>query len=42
MAGAISGAVSRTCTAPFDRVKIMMQASEKKLTVIQAIKEISS
>lgn len=40
ISGGISGAVSRTITAPVDRIKVIMQASNEKLTIKDTISEI--
>lgn len=40
ISGGISGAVSRTMTAPIDRIKILMQASKEDLQFIKVAKEV--
>ncbi|XBW38754.1 hypothetical protein QEN19_004340 [Hanseniaspora menglaensis] len=40
LAGGTAGVISRTCTAPFDRIKVFLIANDKSLHVSQVLKTI--
>ena len=40
LSGGMAGLVSRTCTAPADRIKVMMQASQANSSIGSTVKEI--